>query len=315
MVEPDEPVQTISKPRRVSSNVNVDVLSSQSEGIIQALGLQKRPGVVHPTQPLLKGEPLFREVGEGHILFGSDWKITDKGEFININMEKIKVQSGALKLIIKRMGRNLLTGKSLINMSLPIEIFGTDSNIERICKGYIYAPNLVEKMVSMNHPIDRMKYGICFGLTFSVSYIEMQKPFNPILGETYQAMIDGCPVYAEQISHHPPIGNTYFVGRGYKIHGSFESKVEMGMNSASGINYGYNHIEFDDGGSLKFNTPFGEMSGIIYGDRQLCLVKKSYYVDEPNRLFCEVQWGKNKNSKNRLANMQDYFEGSICLIK
>ncbi len=40
-----------------------------------------------------------------------------------------------------------------------------------------------------------MKKVICFALGYSLSYIEMQKPFNPILGETYQGVIDGCPVY------------------------------------------------------------------------------------------------------------------------
>lgn len=49
--------------------------------------------------------------------------------------------------------------------------------------------------------------------------ISMQKPFNPILGETLQLRIDGCPIYLEQISHHPPIGAYYFQGRGYRIHG------------------------------------------------------------------------------------------------
>lgn len=34
------------------------------------------------------------------------------------------------------------------------------------------------------------------------------KPFNPILGETYQAEYSGgVRVYAEQISHHPPISS------------------------------------------------------------------------------------------------------------
>jgi len=31
------------------------------------------------------------------------------------------------------------------------------------------------------------------------------KPWQPIWGETYQCEVDGCPVYQEQISHHPPI--------------------------------------------------------------------------------------------------------------
>ncbi len=48
---------------------------------------------------------------------------------VNMNKEKIKVQSSVLKLVIQRMGRNLLSGKSIMNMSLPIQIFGTDSNL------------------------------------------------------------------------------------------------------------------------------------------------------------------------------------------
>ena len=88
-----------------------------------------------------------------------------------------------------------------------------------------------------------MKQIMCFALGFSVSYIEMEKPFNPILGETYQGLIDGCPVYGEQISHHPPISSLFMEGRGYKIYGSFEAKVEMGVNSASGINEGFNNIK------------------------------------------------------------------------
>ena len=34
-------------------------------------------------------------------------------------------------------------------------------------------------------------------------------------------------------------------GRGYTVHGSFEAKVQMGINSASGINDGFNYITFD----------------------------------------------------------------------
>ena len=31
------------------------------------------------------------------------------------------------------------------------------------------------------------------------------KPFNPIMGETFQANLAGTQVFVEQISHHPPI--------------------------------------------------------------------------------------------------------------
>lgn len=48
----------------------------------------------------------------------------------------------------------------------------------------------------------------------------MQKAFNPLLGETFQGIIDGCPVYAEQTSHHPPISSLFFKGRKFTVSGS-----------------------------------------------------------------------------------------------
>ena len=80
---------------------------------------------------------------KGHCLWKDEWKISENGDLINVDEEKIKIQSSVLKLVVKRMGRNLLAGKSILQMSLPIEIFGTDSNLERLAKGYIYAPRFL----------------------------------------------------------------------------------------------------------------------------------------------------------------------------
>jgi hypothetical protein len=51
------------------------------------------------------------------------------------------------------------------------------------------------------------------------------KPFNPILGETLQAEYSGgIQVFAEQISHHPPISSWQMVDR--------EGRVSLSMPSA-----------------------------------------------------------------------------------
>lgn len=47
------------------------------------------------------------------------------------------------------------------------------------------------------------------------------------------------------------------VGRGYKIHANFETKVAIHMNSADGINEGFCNIVFDDGQKVIFQTPIG----------------------------------------------------------
>ncbi len=42
-----------------------------------------------------------------------------------------------------------------------------------------------------------------------------RKPFNPILGETWQASLsDGSAICIEQISHHPPVSAFHIEGPG-----------------------------------------------------------------------------------------------------
>lgn len=83
----------------------------------------------------------------------------------------------------------------------------------------IYAPLLFEGLANEN-AISRLVRTVVFGVSNSILYLSMEKPFNPILGETFQCWINGCPAYAEQISHHPPIGALIFKGRGFDITGS-----------------------------------------------------------------------------------------------
>ena len=117
----------------------------------------------------------------------------------------------------------------------------------------------------------------------TISYLKMDKPFNPILGQTYQALIDGCPVYGEQTSHHPPISSVFMKGRGYTIYGSFEAKVNMGLNSAKGSNDGICSISFDekriDRKVVKYSYPEGEVTGLTYGDRIINTVGKTWFFD------------------------------------
>jgi hypothetical protein len=106
----------------------------------------------------------------------------------------------------------------------------------------------------------------------------MQKPFNPILGETLQFRIDGCPIYLEQISHHPPIGSYLFMGRGYKIHGQIEPKIAFGLNNVKGYSNRPSYIEFEDGAQIEM--VYGKMviNGMMFGDRSFNYEDKSTHI-------------------------------------
>jgi hypothetical protein len=97
--------------------------------------------------------------------------------------------------------------------------------------------------------------------------IHMEKPFNPILGETFQGWIDGCPMYLEQISHHPPISAYYFLGRGYKKYGCIEPKVSVGLNSGSGYSILPHYVEFDDGMKIEYVCAKIVIGGLLIGER------------------------------------------------
>jgi hypothetical protein len=163
------------------------------------------------------------------------------------------------------------------------------------------APDIIEKQACSATPVDRFKWCIAFAFTNSVLYFDIEKPFNPILGETFQGFIDGCPVYAEQISHHPPITSLYFIGRGYKIYANLEAKVYVHLNSGDGINEGFYTIEFDDGTKVIFQTCPGELSGLAVGDRKFKFKGKSYIVDPRHRLFCAINFEDESGmfSKNK----------------
>jgi len=64
---------------------------------------------------------------------------------ININKAKIEAQSGVLKSMAKTITKNLFSGKSILNMSLPVTVFSCESNLSLLCKSYAYAPLLLER--------------------------------------------------------------------------------------------------------------------------------------------------------------------------
>lgn len=60
-------------------------------------------------------------------------------------------------------------------------------------------------------PLEKIKYSTAFAVTkFHLSGAQL-KPFNPILGETFQCKINETFLYSEQTCHHPPIMNFYVI--------------------------------------------------------------------------------------------------------
>ncbi|XP_057622024.1 oxysterol-binding protein-related protein 3 isoform X4 [Chionomys nivalis] len=99
-------------------------------------------------------------------------------------------------------------GKDLSKVAMPVELNEPLNTLQRLCEELEYS-ELLDKAACMPSALERMVYVAAFAISaYASSYFRAgSKPFNPVLGETYECIRrdKGFQFFAEQVSHHPPI--------------------------------------------------------------------------------------------------------------
>lgn len=99
-------------------------------------------------------------------------------------------------------------GKDLSKVAMPVELNEPLNTLQRLCEELEYS-ELLDKAARTPSPLERMVYVAAFAISaYASSYFRAgSKPFNPVLGETYECIRQdkGFQFFAEQVSHHPPI--------------------------------------------------------------------------------------------------------------
>ncbi|XP_013209597.2 oxysterol-binding protein-related protein 7 [Microtus ochrogaster] len=99
-------------------------------------------------------------------------------------------------------------GKDLSKVSMPVQLNEPLNTLQRLCEELEYS-NLLDQASRMTDPCERMVYIAAFAVSaYSSTYHRAGcKPFNPVLGETYECERPdrGFRFISEQVSHHPPI--------------------------------------------------------------------------------------------------------------
>ncbi|XP_009464780.1 PREDICTED: oxysterol-binding protein-related protein 3 isoform X4 [Nipponia nippon] len=99
-------------------------------------------------------------------------------------------------------------GKDLSKVAMPVELNEPLNTLQRLCEELEYS-ELLDKAAHTPNPFERMVYIAAFAVSaYASSYYRAgSKPFNPVLGETYECIREdkGFQFFAEQVSHHPPI--------------------------------------------------------------------------------------------------------------
>ena len=189
--------------------------------------------------------------------------------------------------LIKQIGGNILRGKSIMNISLPVYVFEPTSLLQRVTSFYAYAPELLLPIPSIQDPVEKFRRVMAWAVASMHLGIEQRKPFNPILGETFQAKIGDMDAYVEQTVHHPPISNILILGKDVQIHAKFQVSVHTYPNSAKAKVSGARHIEVAGAYPAHYvvSNPLAEITGIMFGKRVFNYMGDIRFKDKTNKLY------------------------------
>lgn len=109
-------------------------------------------------------------------------------------------------------------GKDLSKIPMPVNFNEPLSMLQRLTEDYEYT-ELLDKAAECTDPCEQLAYVAAFTISsYSTTSNRTGKPFNPLLGETYECdRTDdlGWRYISEQVSHHPPMAAIHCEGKGW----------------------------------------------------------------------------------------------------
>lgn len=135
-------------------------------------------------------------------------------------------------------------GQDLTKISLPVILSEPLSTNQRVCECVNLDEQMIAETAQEPNSLRRLAKTIVHNLIqYNLTKSRTKKPFNPMLGETYELVTEDFRWISEQVSHHPPITAYYQEGRGYKINGFADTKSSFGFGGGKGlmevVSFGY----------------------------------------------------------------------------
>mmetsp|Transcript_42504 Transcript_42504/g.57784 ORF Transcript_42504/g.57784 Transcript_42504/m.57784 type:complete len:113 (-) Transcript_42504:712-1050(-) len=88
--------------------------------------------------------------------------------------------------------------------------------------------DLLKQADLTDDPIKRLMYIACFGIgQYKCTINRTQKPFNPVLGETFELLRPTYKYFAEQVSHHPPVSACFCYSENFEYFMSTNMKTSF----------------------------------------------------------------------------------------
>ncbi|KAG7465551.1 oxysterol-binding protein-related 3-like [Solea senegalensis] len=136
-------------------------------------------------------------------------------------------------------------GKDLSKVSMPVHLNEPLNTLQRLCEELEYS-ELLDTANQTQDPFQRMVYVATFAITaYASTYFRAgSKPFNPVLGETYECdrADKGFRFIAEQVSHHPPVSTCHADSRNFSFWQDVRWKNKFWGKSMEIVPMGTTHV-------------------------------------------------------------------------
>lgn len=158
-------------------------------------------------------------------------------------------------------------GKDLTKLTLPVVFNEPLSFLQRLAEDVEYA-ELLDIAAKKHNVQERAAYLAAFVVShYAATPYRPSKPFNPLLGETFELYIPGKFAYvAEQVAHHPPISAVFAAGNGWTYDTAYEIKNKFKGNGLEVWPEGTVRVTFDDGQIWEWQQAHTWVHNIILGD-------------------------------------------------
>ncbi|KAK8552564.1 hypothetical protein V6N13_120955 [Hibiscus sabdariffa] len=161
-------------------------------------------------------------------------------------------------------------GKDLTKVCLPVYFNEPLSSLQKCFEDleYSYLLDRAYEWGKRGNNLMRILNVAAFAVSgYSSTEGRICKPFNPLLGETYEADFPdkGVRFFSEKVSHHPMIVACHCQGTGWKFWGDSNLKSKFWGRSIQLDPVGVLTLEFDDGEVFKWSKVTTSIYNLILG--------------------------------------------------
>ncbi|CAM8947619.1 unnamed protein product [Rhodiola kirilowii] len=161
-------------------------------------------------------------------------------------------------------------GKDLSGVCLPVYFNEPLSSLQKCFEDleYSYLVDRASEWGKQGNDLMRILNVAAFAVSGYASTEGRQcKPFNPLLGETYEADYPdkGLRFFSEKVSHHPMVVACHCEGRGWKFWADSNLKGKFWGRSIQLDPVGFLTLQFDDGETFQWSKVTTSIYNIILG--------------------------------------------------